>query len=184
MKNKASGFSLLELIVTLLIIAILSSIAAPAFSNFMNRQSVEAQTYNVWRLLNTTRELAINSGKQISICGLNSNNQCDRSDIKKLVVYEDMNKNKTFDADEAVAHEININPKNKVLMRVSGRARTLTYNSTGYARQFGGIIVCSMSDEDVIEKITVNRAGRIYKSPDRDGDGRVEKATGEEIVCE
>lgn len=184
MKTKTLGFSLLELTVCLSIIVTISSIAVPALTDFLMQKNVEAQVQSVWRLLNTSRETAVMTGRTIHVCGLNIKGKCDINEIERLAVYEDLNRNNRLDENEQISHETDIHSSTQVLFRFGNQSRSFSYRPTGYPSQPGGVIVCARMDKTVVQKITLQRAGRIYRDPDRDGDGRVEDNEGHIIECE
>ncbi|WP_448679284.1 GspH/FimT family pseudopilin [Pseudomonas nicosulfuronedens] len=68
---KDQGFTLVELLSTLAIIAIALSIAAPSFSEMLRNQRASAATQELRNALDFTRETAAHSGQPISIAANN-----------------------------------------------------------------------------------------------------------------
>ncbi|HEX7816252.1 GspH/FimT family pseudopilin [Dyella sp.] len=63
-----AGFTLMELVITTVILAILTAWAMPNFRDFMRRNNVTSQANNVLADLQNARTEAINQRKLVSIC--------------------------------------------------------------------------------------------------------------------
>ncbi len=184
MKATTSGFSLLELIICTLIISLLCATAAPELSTFVENQRIQSHTYAIWRLLAKTRALAVISGKRMSVCGLNSNSKCSLHDIKQLVIYDDINQNHGLDPDDKAIEYLDLSPEIKVQFGFGGRGKSMYYKSDGYPSQRGGVTICpSAKSPTLTQKITINKDGRLYLTPDRNGDGYIEDSRGGIIKC-
>jgi type IV fimbrial biogenesis protein FimT len=64
----AQGFTLVELMVTVTMIAILSAIAVPSFSEMMIRSAIRSTSSDLGADLNVARSEAIRVGARVSIC--------------------------------------------------------------------------------------------------------------------
>lgn len=183
--KRRSGFTLLELVVSTSLASILFCIAIPALSNFLNKQKIDSQTYSIWRMLNKTRALAINSGRKMTLCGMDENNQCARDNIQTFVIFYDANKNYKLDASDTTYEHLQLNQGSTIHLRTSLSRKVISYRHNGYVVQNAGITICPLQDDPtLIKKVSVNRAGRSYLDPDRDGDGRIETSKGDLVKCE
>ncbi len=66
--SHGSGFTLVELVVTLAVVSILVSMAAPSFSTFVKNARMVSQTNDIVAALNTARSEAVTRGIPVSIC--------------------------------------------------------------------------------------------------------------------
>ncbi len=71
------GFSLVELMITILIVAILTAIAYPSFRDFMHRNTVTAQANQVLASLQYARNEAVSRRYPTGFCGSTAGSSCD-----------------------------------------------------------------------------------------------------------
>ncbi|MFK8011656.1 MAG: GspH/FimT family pseudopilin [Marinicellaceae bacterium] len=81
--RKNSGFSLIELVVTLAIAGILMYYAIPAYSDFSKRQTLSNQTNDLLGDLGFARSLAIENGSVVTVTSANGNNWSNGWDISE-----------------------------------------------------------------------------------------------------
>jgi len=74
-----SGFSLVELIISLTVGAILIGIAIPAFSTMLDENRISTQILNFVGHLNSARQAAITSGQEVTLCKSSDGTSCDSS---------------------------------------------------------------------------------------------------------
>lgn len=67
-RSSARGFTLIELVVTVTVLAILTGIAAPSLVDFMRRNRVTSQSNEFLGALRLARTTAITRGTVVSIC--------------------------------------------------------------------------------------------------------------------
>ena len=65
--NNESGFTLIELMVTIAVFAILVSIAAPSFSEILAKQKLNSTTSELINTINTARSQAVTLRKDITL---------------------------------------------------------------------------------------------------------------------
>lgn len=64
----AKGFTIIELMVSVAILAIIAAFAAPSLTTFIKNSRLEQQSQEFYALLNKARQLAITSGRRVFIC--------------------------------------------------------------------------------------------------------------------
>lgn len=101
-RQRTAGFTLLELMITISIIAILSAIAVPSFNYINNRRITQSQVDNLHRALNMARQMAIAKNRQTIVCPSGNGNACDTGSDWSYgyMVYVDRNRDDAYSADQ------------------------------------------------------------------------------------
>lgn len=183
--SSLKGFTLIELMVSVSVTSILALIAVPNFSDFIVKMRVDNEISKLHRMLNITRNAAINSGQKAIICPLDVSLGCTDQWQNKLSVFIDTNDNKELDTNEKIIRvraEINSGDK---LIYGKGRNK-ITFKPTGQLSGLanGTFRYCPDSHQDNSRGIVVARSGRLYPSSDIDDDGIDENRGNKEINCE
>ena len=75
-KNRMRGFTLIELMVTLIIAVILTVIAVPQYSSFVQTQKTIAEITSIYNDMQLTRSEALKEGQMVSICISSNGTSC------------------------------------------------------------------------------------------------------------
>ena len=74
--NRAGGFSLIELMITILVVAILTAVAWPSFRDFMHRNTVASQSNQVLAAMQYARNEAVTRRYPVALCASTSGTAC------------------------------------------------------------------------------------------------------------
>ncbi|NQZ24097.1 MAG: type II transport protein [Colwellia sp.] len=183
--QKQSGFTLVELMITIAIAAILMAIALPNFSSFLVQTRVDNEISQLQRLLLSARNTAINAEQNVTICPLNSSNTCDDNWHNEISVFIDIDRDKVYEpaADERIIIVKGAIDNNDKLQYGQD---SIIYTPTGSIS--GGVsaspfMYCPKDYDDKSRGITVSTSGRSYVSSDTDNDNIDEDRSGNEITC-
>ena len=185
---QCKGFTLVELMTSVSILAILSAITIPNYSNFIISTRVESEISELYRLLLITRNLAINSGVPVTLCPTNESNECVSNWNNELIVFVDQNNNGIYESsggDNIIKHKAAIHSSDMLLY---GKGRTkIAYEPTGRLEgwgQNGTFRYCPKNKPELAKGIRVAVSGRLYKTADIDFDGKDEVRSGAELKCD
>ena len=175
------GFTIVELMVTLAIAAILLAVAVPSFTLFAQKRAISQKTVQVRNALELARGLALSQRQVWTVCTVDASNSCVSSAGLRLLVFRDDNDDKDFNTGEMLHQDIDIDSI-ELEISVSGRPY-IRFARSGDALESGNIEVCSTNQAvDYGRQAIVFRSGRIRLSNDSDGDG-YDDAGGTKIDC-
>jgi type IV fimbrial biogenesis protein FimT len=100
--KRIRGFTIIEMMVTVLILGIISAAAAPAFTDVIRRARIDANNSKITGALAFARSESVSRNANVSICTLDSNGGfCDGDEdwSQGWIVFDDINGNGDFDDD-------------------------------------------------------------------------------------
>ena len=102
--NRQRGFTLIELIITVAIVAILLAIGVPSFQEMMRNNRVAAHTNDRLSSLNLARSEAIKRGVRVSLCKSSDGLSCATTGdwTQGWIVFVDTDNDATVDAGENI----------------------------------------------------------------------------------
>lgn len=171
----SQGFSLIEVMISITVLAVVTAIALPSLGEFIVKLKVDNKVSELQRMLLTARNTAINTGLNVSVCPVNAN----RTDC-------------TGAADWSGA--IGIISQNQVIkevspIRVNDKLQfafdRITYNASGQltANNAGTFSFCPHANEKYSRAVIISLSGRTFLSSDNNGDGKDQDRQGANIVC-
>jgi type IV fimbrial biogenesis protein FimT len=183
---RASGFTLLELMVTVTILAIGAAIAAPSYSAMIQRNRAKSVASELLAALNLARSEAARRGQPVSICKSSDGSNCAGSSTQWdsgwiVFVNEDNDKPAVRDSGELVLLGRQNLPAGVTVRPNNNFANYVTYSRMGLAHQMGTFAICSDSDESKAQAIVVDLT-RVLLATDSNGDGTPEKNDGGSLV--
>jgi type IV fimbrial biogenesis protein FimT len=146
-KNSHFGFSLTELIISIAIVAILSSIAAPSFASMIEDRRVSASSESLISILTHARYHALSTGSTVVVCNASdpSLSKCSESRLGNsrwpngAISYADKNDNGELDATDKILRTIQNNESVSIVFNQRGRLR---FFASGGSRS-AGFYLCS-----------------------------------------
>lgn len=182
--NAEKGFTLIEVLVTLVIIALTLSIGVPAFTRLIEKTQFRSDMSQLHRTISMARTKAAYSGWTVAVCPLDTANECDRDWNQTLSVFEDRNKNDKKDIDEPMIYTIKASDESRKLRKYS-RNSPITFSPQGNAFGSNGTLTyCLNGSHTFGGTVIVANSGRVRLGQDKNGDGIVENSRGRNIDCE
>ncbi len=145
---KSKGFTLMELIITLVLVSLLAAIAVPSFTALTTRTRAESAANELASLLKYARSIAAQSNASHVAC----QNGAD------IYVQRGVTCNNT-----GVLRTLA--PESGVTFSASANAFPMVFSSNGTTANAPSIIVCRNSSTDASYKLTIQNSGQIRLWP-------------------
>ena len=182
--RKVSGFTLVELMVTIAILATLTAVALPNFDDFIRKTKVDNEISELHRLLLTARNTAINTDQNVTICAIGTGSKCTGGSNWKneIVVFIDTNANSTLDAGEEVIRRKEAADSSDKMEFTSA---SIIYTPSGRTTvdTSGTFKYCPNEHVDDSRGIEISASGRVYATTDHNKDGKDQTRDGSNFTC-
>ncbi len=168
--NKINGFTLIELMITISIIAIIVALAYPSFQQMLYKMEAKRLRNIIKSTINKAKATSYMHHKRVFMCFLDKNSQCNRNGNQQLILFFDKNGNNKFDSNiDKLIDSSNLQLKYaKMYFRVSlGRDYSRFSADTGLPRGFfGRVEYCPLDNNNLNKyKMTFNQHGIIRFKP-------------------
>ena len=126
-RRQVTGFTLIELMVTISVLAILLAIALPSFQGSLRSNRVATTTNELLASLSLARSEAVRSTRGGGVCGSTNGTSCDGDWNDGWIVWTDSNGNGVLDAGERIVRY----SQGKSQLVVAGSANVIAFNRRG-----------------------------------------------------
>ncbi|HRG49688.1 MAG: GspH/FimT family protein [Cellvibrionales bacterium] len=184
--SQQRGYTLLELLTTLAILLILSTLALPSFSSIVRRSQSESLMYTLISTAQLARSSAVSRRESVVFCASTDQLSCGNDWTKGAVVFADPNNNRRVDQHEPVLATLPSTPEgSQLVMRAALNKQHLRYMSNGMLENTAGsFIYCpAHATERDVRNLIFNRTGRMRLGYDHNRDGIPENAEGQPVRC-
>lgn len=167
--KKQQAFTLIEVIITIAFIAIITSIATPYVLTQLAAMEAKRIRYDISNTLSIAKAESLIHRQNLLVCLSDDNSTCDKNSNSALLLFEDSNDNKSFDAKVDVLLTVQrLDPKYGTLhLRAGGRHHIKFFGDTGTPRgHFGHIKYCPSSTYNTAKyQVSFNNIGIIKYKP-------------------
>lgn len=181
------GFTLPEIIITLAIVGILSSLAAPGLQTLTEQKLGETALRSLAEHLALARSSAATYGKTVTFCRSSDGLTCSGSWSDGSIVFTDTNADRLINQDDLLLRShIYTGLQGTIEWRAFQNRQYLQIETTGFMRyQSGNFLYCPYAGDarDALQMI-VNSTGRARYAVDSNGDGIREDSSGKPLACQ
>lgn len=173
--NGKNGFTLVELIITVCILAIIVAIALPSILSQLAAMEAKRIKNQITITISIAKAESYIRRQNLLLCLSNGGGRCHRDSDKKLLLFVDNNDNQNFDeqTDELLSEQV-LNPRYSSLSLRVGASRHYTkfWGDSGKPRgHFGHIKYCPTSSyNQAMYQISFNQNGIVRYKPNNSHD--------------
>lgn len=183
-KKRNTGFTLLELVLVLSILAIASGFAVPNFANWSDRSKQKTIVNEIHTAFSLARWTAATHRSNVTLCPLSSANECIDDWHREISVFLDANNDKRPDSGEILRV---VSPRIDgftLFSRTAGRGY-FQFDDRGMNHgALGSLVLCPENVESgAMTYMAVNMGGRFRSETDKDADGSIRLPWGTIVKC-
>lgn len=175
--SRVHGFTLVELMITLAVMAILLALATPSFEGLIASSRLASATNELNATLRQARSEAMRRGQRVTVCASANGNQCTNNDwTSGWIMFVDRTRGAAaVDAGETILQVFPALTGGVVAQGQANVARFVSFSSDGQSRtmgadnQAGTIQICSTSNgianDNRARNLIVAMSGQVVMQP-------------------
>jgi len=183
--NRSNGFTLIELMITVALAAIVMTLAVPSFEETIRNNRLTTQANELISALNLARSEAIKRQFTVSVCKSANGAACDGSgwgDGWIVFVNRDDDSPAVVDTGEDILRAYGPIRANYTLNANNNFTNYISYRPTGISNNFGRFVLCEGGQLTHSRAILINKTGRPRIAPDNNSNHIPEDDTGTDIT--
>jgi len=173
-RRRSSGFTLLEALVAMALVAVLAGIAAPAMGRLRQQHRLQAQAEDLFSSLMLARSEALRQQQRVTVCARTANDRCALAGpwTQGWLVFVDANENAQRESQEPLLQKHEALPAGFALEGNKWVSRYVSYDWEGRSQtiseafQAGTLSLCQV-DATQAWQLVINALGkpRLEKIP-------------------
>jgi type IV fimbrial biogenesis protein FimT len=184
--KQQSGFTFIELMITIAVLAVIAALAAPNFRDTLERNRVQASIQDVSAALRYARSEAIKRNGRVTICASSDQATCTGSWNQGWIIFQDVDAAGDFDAGTDTLLRVNQAITLGHTLTFTGAVTThVTFNSRGFTTgQSGTFKLCNKDKKNALARgVILQSTGSLRFAIDSNGDAIYEDAAGTNFSC-
>jgi len=170
-RNYFTGFTLINLLITLAISGILATAGIPSLQTLLHNHQANNAYQQLFTLIQFTRIQSVNYSGQVLLCPTINQTDCINDWNQELMVFVDTNNDETKNNDELLLQvRQGLSEDEQINWRASGSRRYLRFKADGSTRnQNGRLTYCLRKAEGIYARqIIMYRTGRARRASEEE----------------
>jgi type IV fimbrial biogenesis protein FimT len=159
-RSKNTGFTLVELLITIAILALVSAFAIPKYADMVTRNRIAGATNELVATIHMARSEAVATHARVVVCPTSNGTGCGSGDWARILVFVDRDRNGSVSSGDQIKREVNLRtPDLKMTAGTSGANIVFSpdgLSASGLATSTNNFItVCSTSYPEKSRRVRV-----------------------------
>lgn len=185
---KRNGFTLVEMLIVLTVLAALLMVAAPGLSDLIRNNRIVTDVYALRATLNNARSEAVTRRAPVVVCPSTDGATCAASSnwASGYMTFVDTDANVAPDPNNPDEELIQWEPRDKpmdITYVSTGGTQQVVFNTRGAAiGSEGSFVFCDEREEEAARALILNAVGSVRSATDTTNNGIVDVG-GTDVVC-
>ncbi|MED5510777.1 MAG: GspH/FimT family pseudopilin [Pseudomonadota bacterium] len=180
-----NGFTVIELMIVLSVLAIISATALPSFKNTLTQLEIDGQIDELVSMIYRARSEAIKRNRVVTVCKSIDKNSCGGTWSDGWIVFEDKNADGEKDADETKISVGKIQGNYKLKLSAFGSQTYIRFLQNGLTSFHNGTFtLCPKNGSRKLARAVIfSKTARVRASKDSNNNGIDEGSSGADLEC-
>ncbi len=180
-----NGFTIIELMVVLSVLAILSATALPSFKNTLTQLEIDGQVNALVSMIYLARSEAIKRKRVVTVCKSIDKESCGGSWSDGWIMFEDINADGNRDLNDTKINEAEIQDGYKLRLSAFGSQNYIRFLQNGLTSFHNGTFTLCPKNGDIklARAIIFSKTARVRTSKDNNNDGIEEDDSNVNLEC-
>lgn len=162
MMKKHNGFTLIELMIVVALVAILAAVGVPSFREFIQNNRLATQANTFLTGLKLARSEAVKRGVNVVVCASNDQVQCAGTWNNGWILFVDGNGDNARATTETL---IRVGAGTASPLTLTNSGNPIVYQASGIASAADKLMMCDDRGDDKARVIMIERSGNTRVSP-------------------
>ncbi len=156
------GFTLVELLVSLLILTIIVSLAPPSYTQLMDRFASDTSTHSLKKMLTRTRILALEMRQALTLCPM-TGKDCSSDWSQPLTIFSDDNRNQKLDDEEQHIRTLEEHTSRGYWLKSRAAQNFIRFNEQGHAFSSASTFIFCLDSgrQEYARQVVISFQGRL-----------------------